>query len=105
MNEFKRGTPGFGILTGCLFVLTGALIMWIGVWKTLLLAVLFALGYFLGAVGDKESFVKRTVNRVVPEKRDPAPIDFRREVEKEQQTRQAQMQSKRETEQSGEEEE
>ena len=44
--------------------------------------VLFAAGYFLGAVGDKQSFVKETVDRVVPKKNEGTTINFREEVER-----------------------
>ena len=83
MKDFKRGTPAFGVLLGVLFLSCGALVMWIGFWRTLVLAVLFAAGYFLGAVEDKSGFVKNTVDRVVPDKKEQT-IDFRREVEKDQ---------------------
>ena len=58
--------------------------MWIGFWKTLILAALFILGYFIGGVKDKSSFVKETMDKVVPEKK-VQTIDFRKEIEKEQQ--------------------
>lgn len=83
MKEFKRGTPVFGLLTGAVFTACGALIMWIGFWRTLVLALLFAVGYFLGGVGDKTGFVKGTVGKVMPEKEEKT-INFRREIEKDQ---------------------
>lgn len=86
MKDFKWGTPAFGFFLGAVFVLCGALVMWIGFWKTLILAVLFAAGYFIGAVRDKSSFMKSTVDRVVPEGKNQT-IDFRKEVEKEQASR------------------
>ena len=86
MKNFKWGTPAFGVFLGAVFVLFGALVMWIGFWKTLILAVLFAAGYFVGAVRDKSDFVKLTVDRVVPENRNET-IDFRKEIEKEQAAR------------------
>ena len=85
MKSFKRGTPAFGVLVGTMFVLAAGLLMWLGFWRTLLLAALFALGYFLGAVDDKKAFVKGTVNRMVPEKEEET-IDFRREVKEQQGT-------------------
>lgn len=82
MKNFRRGTPAFGLFLGALLVLAGALVMWIGFWKTLVLVLLFAIGYFIGAVGDKPEFVRGTVNKVVPKKQET--INFRSEVEKEQ---------------------
>ena len=50
--NLKKGTPAFGLLLGGVLVALGALMMIIGFWKTLLLCVLFALGYKL--IPDKE---------------------------------------------------
>ena len=85
MKEFKRGTPAFGVCLGFLFVVAGVLLMTIGFWKTLLFAALFAAGYFLGAVKDKSRFLKDTVNRVVPEKKNEN-INFREEITRMQET-------------------
>jgi len=83
MKDLKRGTPAFGILLGAVLAAAGALIMWIGFWRTLILVLLFAAGYFLGAVQDKAGFVKGALDRVVPEKKEQT-IDFRKEIKKEQ---------------------
>ena len=83
MKNFKPGTPVFGVFLGMVFLLCGGLIMWLGIWRTLVLVVLFAAGYFLGAIKDKTGAVKAAVDKVVPEKKE-SPIDFRKEVEKEQ---------------------
>lgn len=85
MKNFKRGTPAFGLFLGALLLICGALIMWLGFWRTLVLALLFAVGYFLGAVQDKSAFVRDSVSRVMPEKKSET-IDFRREVEKQQES-------------------
>ncbi len=90
MNDFKRGTPVFGVFLGLVFLLGGGLIMWLGWWRTLLLVVLFALGYFLGAVKDKQGAVKSALGKVIPEKKEQT-IDFRSEVRKEQEARYAQI--------------
>ena len=42
--NMKRGTPIYGIVIGAALVALGALVMLIGFWKTLILAVLFAVG-------------------------------------------------------------
>lgn len=83
MKDFKRGTPAFGLLLGTVMTALGALIMWIGFWKALVLVLLFAAGYFLGSVGDVTGFVKGTVGKVVPEKKEQT-INFRQEIEREQ---------------------
>ena len=83
MKDFRWGTPGFGIFLGGLLTVAGVLIMTLGFWKTVLLAILFILGYFLGAVDDKTALIKQTINRVVPEKKNEV-INFREELAKEQ---------------------
>ena len=81
--KFKRGTPAFGILLGILFVVAGLLWMKLGFWRTVLLAVLFAAGYFIGAVENKTQALKDVVNRAIPDKK-PTPIDVRETVTREQ---------------------
>ena len=87
MKDFQRGTPGFGILLGSIFTLAGLLLMTIGLWKTLLLIILFALGYFLGAVNNKTEMIKKTINKVVPEKKQEV-FNFREELAKDQEAAQ-----------------
>ena len=86
--NLKKGTPACGLILGTILVVLGALVMWIGFWKTLLLALLFALGYFLGAIDKKKEFLKNTANRLIPEK-EIKVIDFKKEVKKEQELNQA----------------
>ena len=88
MKEFRRGTPVFGVLTGIVFLLTGALVMWLGFWKTLVLVLLFAIGYFVGAVDNKRELMKGAVDKVVPGGKEET-IDFREEIRKEQETQTA----------------
>ena len=83
MKDLKNGTPAFGFLIGILFAVIGLLLITLGFWKTLLLCVLFGVGYFLGAVNNKGDFVKNTVNRIIPEKK-PETIDFRKSLTREQ---------------------
>ena len=86
--NLKKGTPACGLILGTILVVLGALVMWIGFWKTLLLALLFALGYFLGAIDKKKEFLKNTANKLIPEK-EIKVIDFKKEVKKEQEMNQA----------------
>ena len=86
--NMKKGTPAFGLIIGAGLVVLGVLVMTIGFWKTLILALLFCVGYFLGAVENKSRFLKDTVNRVIPEKKEEN-IDFRAELAKEQEARYA----------------
>lgn len=81
--NMKRGTPAYGIVIGSALALLGALVMLIGFWKALILAVLFALGYFLGTVENKSEFMKNAANRLIPDK-EAKVIDFKSEVAREQ---------------------
>ena len=86
--NLKKGTPACGLILGTILVVLGALVRWIGFWKTLLLAQRVALGYFLGAIDKKKEFLKNTANRLIPEK-EIKVIDFKKEVKKEQEMNQA----------------
>ena len=81
--NLKKGTPGRGLIFGAVLVVLGALVMLIGFWKTLILALLFAAGYFIGAVDQKRDFLKNTANRLIPNK-EIKVIDFKKEVKREQ---------------------
>ena len=81
--NMKRGTPIYGIVIGAALVALGALVMLIGFWKTLILAVLFAVGYFLGTVENKSEFMKNAANKLIPDK-EAKVIDFKTELAREQ---------------------
>ena len=86
--NMKKGTPAFGIACGIALVLAGVLVMTIGFWKTLVLCVLFGIGYFMGTVENKKDFMKSTANKIFPEK-EVKVIDFKSEVKREQEISQA----------------
>ena len=81
--KIEKGTTGFGILLGFILAGLGALVMLIGFWKTLVLALLFAVGFFFGSVENKSAFLKDTANRIIPAK-ETKPIDIKQEIAKEQ---------------------
>ena len=81
--KIEKGTPGFGILLGVILAALGALVMIIGFWRTLILAALFGVGYFLGSVDNKSAFLKDTANRVIPS-REEKPINIKQEIAKSQ---------------------
>lgn len=73
LNEMLRemltwGTPACGAFCGVLGVLVAVLLLTIGFWKTLFVALLCALGVFIGAVKDKSTFLKAVINRLFPPK-------------------------------------
>jgi len=93
--KIEKGTPGFGIILGLILAGLGALVMIIGFWKTLVLALLFAVGFFFGSVENKSSFFKDTANRIIPAK-DTKPIDIKQEIAKEQEQYAATIQKENE---------
>ena len=99
--EFKRGTPGFGILVGGIFVALGALVMLIGFWKALALCVLFGVGYFLGTVENKGEFMKNAANKLIPDK-EAKVIDLKSELAREQESSQTAAEQSKDTEKSEE---
>ena len=86
--SFKRGTPGYGIIVGAALVALGALVMLIGFWKTLVLGILFGVGFFLGTVENKTEFMKNAANKLIPDK-EAKVIDLKSELAREQEMNQA----------------
>ena len=69
----KIGSRACGIACAFLGVVLALLLLYAGFWRTLFVALMAALGYFMGRVSDKKTFVRDTVNRVIPEKNQPEP--------------------------------
>ena len=86
--NLKKGTPLCGLALGAVLTLIGALVMIIGFWKTLVLCILFGLGYFLGSVENKRDFMKTTANKLIPDK-EVKVIDLKSELIREQEISQA----------------
>ena len=86
--NLKKGTPLCGLVLGAVLTLIGALVMIIGFWKTLVLCILFGLGYFLGSVENKRDFMKTTANKLIPDK-EVKVIDLKSELIREQEISQA----------------
>ena len=83
MNKLKTGTPLMGAAIGLALAGIAVLIMLIGFWKTLLLLVLLGIGYFIGAVENKQDFIRRAANRIIPAK-EAKVIDIKSEITREQ---------------------
>ena len=81
--NLKKGTPLFGLVLGAALVLLGARVMLIGFWKTLVLCLLIAVGYFIGTVENKREFMKSTANKLIPDK-EVKVIDLKSELKREQ---------------------
>ena len=60
------GTPACGMACGVLGVIVAALLLAIGFWKTLFVALVCLLGVFLGGVKDKHGFIRAVANKLFP---------------------------------------
>ena len=56
---FAPGTLPCTALCTALGLLTAILLIWAGIWKTLLVAAFVAVAVFVGAVRDKRAFARR----------------------------------------------
>jgi len=68
MRKFQIGTPECGITMGVIGAVIAFMILFLGFWRTAFVALLFALGYFFGAVANKGEAVKTVINKVFPPK-------------------------------------
>ena len=88
MKKPEKGTPAMGIAVGIGLVAVAVLVMVIGFWKTLILLILFGIGYFIGTVDNKQEFIKETANRIIPAK-EAKVIDIKSEITRDQEERQS----------------
>ncbi len=65
-NWNRIGTPQCGLMLGAAGAAIAFMLIFLGFFKTLLVCLLFGLGYWLGSRGDKTAFVKKTINRLFP---------------------------------------
>ncbi|MBR2925705.1 MAG: DUF2273 domain-containing protein [Clostridia bacterium] len=63
-NWFQVGTPQCGILFGLVGVAIALSLIFLGFWKTVLIALFFGLGYVLGAFRNKKAFVEATISTI-----------------------------------------
>lgn len=63
---FKIGTPECGVFCAVCGAVLAALLLAIGLWKTLFIFVCAAIGLFIGLVEDKKGAVRRLVDRGLP---------------------------------------
>ena len=64
----KIGTVRCGLLLALCGMVLALLLIVLGFWNTLLVAVLAAVGYWIGAFDNKSAMVKNTINRLFPPK-------------------------------------
>ncbi|MEG0511646.1 MAG: DUF2273 domain-containing protein [Clostridia bacterium] len=72
-NENKKfslqvGTPKCGLVTGIIGAVFALLLIFVGFWNTIFVALLFAIGYFLGAYQNKAATLKSIINKIFPPK-------------------------------------
>ena len=68
-NEWlKIGTLQCGLLFGACGVAIAFMLIFLGFWKTLLVAAFFAIGYWVGAFEGKSTLIKKTINKLFPPK-------------------------------------
>lgn len=65
-NMFKIGTPECALFFGTAAMVLALLFLTVGFWETVLIAVLVCAGAFIGGVKDKKEWVRKTVNRLFP---------------------------------------
>jgi uncharacterized membrane protein len=65
---FTIGNTKCGLLFGGIGVLVAFLLIFLGFWNTVLVAAMFAAGFWIGAVEGKTSFIKNGINRMFPPK-------------------------------------
>lgn len=58
------GTPLCGVIFGLVGVLIALSLIFLGFWKTLLIVVMFGIGYVLGAFNNKKKVLEATINVV-----------------------------------------
>ena len=69
------GTPACGVFCGVLGILLAILLLTIGFWRTLFIAVFAALGAMAGGIGNKRDAVRVAINRSFPPKDKPLDIE------------------------------
>lgn len=69
MNEkFQPGTPAFGVICAGIGIIIALILLFLGIWRLLVIALFAVIGYFIGAVSNKPVFIKELVNRLFPNK-------------------------------------
>lgn len=66
----KWGTPSCGVLCAILGAIAGVMVVCMGFWNTVLVALFAFIGAFIGGVKNKPAAIKRFLNRVIPSKDD-----------------------------------
>ena len=68
-NIFKIGTPECAVFSGAAAMVLALLFLVLGFWRTVLVALVAAAGAILGGVTDKKEWLKKLINRLVPDRK------------------------------------
>ena len=74
-ENFTPGTPLCARAYAALGVILATLLLTIGFWRTLFIAVFAALGALAGGIGNKRDAVRVAINRSFPPKDKPLDIE------------------------------
>lgn len=72
---FTPGTPLCALAYAALGVILATLLLTIGLWRTLFIAVFAAFGALAGGIGNKRDAVRVAINRSFPPKDKPLDIE------------------------------
>lgn len=65
---FHIGTNECGLVCGIIGAVIALALILFGFWNTVLIAALFAVGYFIGACDHKDALIKTLINKLFPPK-------------------------------------
>lgn len=68
-NAFHMGTAECALFCGAVGLIAGTLLITVGLWKTLLVAVFTALGVLLGGTGNKKQALQTFFQKILPKKK------------------------------------
>ena len=68
MEKWKMGTPQGGAACAVLGALLALMLLFLGFWRTLVVALFAAGGYFIGGTQNKGEALKDLINRCFPPK-------------------------------------
>jgi len=60
---FTKGTPHCAVACALLGIAVALLLLWVGVWRTLLMVALVAVGAFIGGVKEKKEFLNSLIEK------------------------------------------
>lgn len=60
------GTPQCAVFYGIVGIILALFLIFLGFWKTLFVALLCAAGIFTGGVKEKDAFIKKIFNKLLP---------------------------------------